>query len=160
MDFDSIEGLCSNDIVELYDEYMVEDDTLATTFFVCACQTTRGDYGTHLKGTPTITGFCYENIDSYLVFTSTACRNKCISRYGISSIGHLFNTFGDCLTKATSCSFSSSWGTDWRCISESMVHKYCMDPHAYNSATGNAHSFVGVYWLNNTYGSCYKLRTR
>ena len=166
MEFESIEGLLDNEISDLYNEYQ-ESDVLAETFLVCGCKATMGTHGTHIKDAPYYNGWCHEQVDSSLIFSEPACRAKCVSRYGISDIAHLFYFYVDAVPfcfHTSHCQFQ-----DLMC-SDKWFHQTVQFK---NTRVGyiqaKCHNYFSTFWrnrygmgyeLNSTVGGCYMLQQR
>ena len=175
MNFDSIEELDAEEITKIYDSFP-EGDLLSTTFFVCACKATLGDRGTHLKNEPFYDGWCYERVDTRLLFSETSCREKCFSSFGDYSVAHMFKT-----TTGSDCYCGEGPGTQvWKCVQSKLSY----DSVLWSVATGNDCSWVrydgslengsapgfalrdvgtngrffNIGMMSPTYGSCYTLR--
>ena len=157
MNFDSIEGLSNNEIEELFES--LQDKDYLSTHFVCACKATLGDYGTHLQHDPTFNGWCHEKVDTSLVFSENACREKCFSSFGDYTVAHHFYRLdiNTCNHWNHDCSIGR-WSCHHLGASCTMFHTYYT--HYYTSYWAYDCGYCRAWEMNATWGRCYVLKQR
>ena len=165
MNFDSIEGLTADEINELFNN--ISEGEMVSTHFVCACKATLGEKGTHLEKFPNFDGWCHMFVDTTLIYSEAACREKCFQSFGDYTVAHKFTR-----DENSNCYgwYDYTFATrhlDGRYISWGCLHfgSTCSYWYWNGSGTGRTTNYTsacltGTEWMNATFGRCYQLKQR